>query len=52
MLQKLISGGEDDYSVLVSSSLKFITEASHLNLWFFCDLNLFLLGIQPPFTFS
>ena len=32
------------------SSLKFILEASQLNLAFFCVLNLLLLGIQPPLT--
>ena len=32
------------------SSLKSISEASHLNLLLFYVLNLFLLGIQPPFT--
>ena len=34
----------------VCSILKFISEASHLNLLFFCVLNVFLLGIQPSFT--
>ena len=32
------------------SSLKFKSDASHLNLLYFCVLNLYLLGIQPPFT--
>ena len=37
---------------VVVSSVKVVSVASHLNLLFFCVLNLFLLGIQPPFTVS
>ena len=33
-------------------SLKFISEASHFNLLFFCVFNSYLLGLQPPFTVS
>ena len=39
-------------SVSVCSSFKFISEASPLNLLFFCVLNLVSLGIQSLFTVS